>query len=156
MSLLSQVELERRAAALRERLSAPPATSWRPDKRGSDHPRELVGIFIRTEKGLDHGYGEGSCAVVRTLEGLEWKVWFKTALEQQWQRLQVVEGNLVAVRYEGYVDARDGRPGYHAYRLEVDKAPGATAAGLVACDQCSYRDGQHASDCPCNEDAIPF
>src|ERR1700686_2461023 len=54
-SLLDQKELERRAAQLRERLNAPPATSWLPWKQ-EDHPRELVAVAVRQEVGPDRGY----------------------------------------------------------------------------------------------------
>ncbi len=174
-SLLGEEELARRTAALRERLDAPPATSWRPDKEGSGHPVELVGIFVRREKGLDRGYGEGTCAVVRTIEGAEWRVWFKTAIEQQFERLEIAEGDLVAIRYLGFVEPKDGRAGYHNYRVEVDHAPpgagpeqpergpppfaGVDSAGITesqVCDQCGYADLQHAAGCPNDLDSIPF
>jgi hypothetical protein len=150
--LLNEAELARRSAALRERLDAPPATSWKPTKPELGHPRELVGVFVRTELGADRGYGESTAAVLRTLEGAEWKVWLsQTALRDQFERLGATVGDLVAVRYEGLEPAREGRSEYQRYTVAIDK--GSSEPAPLVCEQCGYRDGEHAPGCPSD---VPF
>jgi hypothetical protein len=161
MSLLSQAELEsqieQRAAALRARLDAPPAESWRPEKPELGHARELVGVFQRYEEGQDRGFGKGQCAVLRESSGQDWRVWLRAASKGQFERQLVAAGDLVAIRYEGYVEPRAEKPGYHAFRVEVDRAPAAelapSAVGGLVCEQCGCRDPEHAVGCPAE---VPF
>ena len=69
MSLLSQPELELRAAALRERLNSRPPTSWLPWQQEA-HPRELVGWLCARRSGPTGSYGETPCRVLRDLDGI--------------------------------------------------------------------------------------
>jgi hypothetical protein len=149
-SLLNEAELTRsREAALRARLDAPPAESWRPEK-DPEQPRELVGVFVRREKGQDRGYGEGECAVLRESSGQEWRVWLRTASRAQFERLAIAEGDLVAIRYEGFEPPRGDKPGYHRTNVAVDKGspePAPPAAEALVCEQCGYPEPEHAAGC---------
>ncbi len=170
-SLLDQRELERRAAALRERLNAPLATSWLPWKQ-PEQPRELVGVAVRREVGPDRGYGETPCWVLRALDGTEWRVWLdKQALATQFRRQQVDVGDLVAIAYEGWEEADGENRAHHRFRLECETAPAAATDQPAPfadvgpeeaqpppplCDQCGFADGKHATSCPDDWDSPPF
>jgi hypothetical protein len=124
-------ELERRAHAALER-EFPPA--WSPQKRGSDHPSELVGLVLRVDPrvGPSPTYGTYSAVIeLRATHGKEWTIWCNEggALYAQLVRLRVQPGEVVAVRYGGLRDST-ANPGqsYHHFKLarvEDDDQPAA-------------------------------
>ena len=140
------VEFARRAQALGERLNADPPTSWRPDKPELEHPRVLVGVLVGQESSGPVGYDGRSTtiAVIRTPEQGDWAVWLWTSvLREEFETLSPQPGELVAIRYEGRVEARDGRPAYEKHSVIVDRdgvavewgAPGGETASPDAVEE---------------------
>jgi hypothetical protein len=175
MSALSADDFAERVAALEERVSADPPTTWRPNDTDKAHPRLLVGELVRVDEGHT-AYGPARIVVLRDGDGRDWSVWLLHAvLKQEFAKLRPRIGELVAVKYNGAVEPRDSRAGYESYTVVVDRAddaadwdslegdvepaptsaPAATApAGGASCEQCGYTDPEHAAGCP--NDSIPF
>ena len=160
---MSEGDFATRAAALAERAGAEQAEAWRPSDAHFDHPEVIVGELVDVTA-AHTSYGPTRVVTLRTSEGKEWAVWLvKTVLRQEFEKLQPRRGELVAVRFLGRVDAREGRPAYDAFRVVVDRDDvgdwGASAvedeatAAAARCDQCGYDEPEHAAGCP-NE--IPF
>jgi hypothetical protein len=117
---LHEDDFARRAAALEERATADPPTSWQP--KNAEHPRLIVGVMESREPGPDFGYGPKDVVTVRTLDGERWGIFlFHQVLCEEFDRKRPRPGDLIAVRYEGHVDGGQGASGFEKYRLEVDR-----------------------------------
>jgi hypothetical protein len=84
----SDEELERRAAALRERIEAELPPAWRPDLRAEGHPEQLLGEFVGERVVHGKGYSGGPCTVVviRERDGREHAVWlWHQVLRDEWE-----------------------------------------------------------------------
>jgi hypothetical protein len=140
---LHEDDFAARAAALEERASADPPTTWRPN--GDEHPALIVGVMESREPGPDFGYGPHDVVVLRTPTGARWSVFLMhQVLREEFDRKAPRPGDLVAVKYEGRVQGGQGASGFEKYRLEVDRAgdePAATSTPLVD---------------PADDDSIPF
>lgn len=116
-------EFARRAAVLAERANTEHPTSWRPNA-GKGHPQLLVGVLVRVDD-AHTSYGPARIVVLRDPEGVEWGVWLLHAvLKDEFAQLRPCAGELVAVKYVGRVEGRDGRAGYESYRVAVDRDTG--------------------------------
>jgi hypothetical protein len=169
MSALPADELAARAQALAERVDADPPTTWRPNDPDKAHPRLLVGEFVRLAEGHT-SYGPARIVVLRDGEGRDWSIWLLHAvLKQEFAKLRPRPGELVAVKWNGHVEPRDGRAGYESYTVAVDRdagavdwgfagevEPAATPAGATVCEQCGFAEPAHASGCPNDDDSVPF
>jgi len=104
-------------------------------------------------------------------------VWLWTSvLRAEFERLSPQAGELVAIRYEGRVEARDGRPAYEKHRVIVDRDgagpldwgapadeptpaaehprhPATPPDGALRCEQYGHVEPEHAVGCPAE---LPF
>jgi hypothetical protein len=111
---------DQRAAALRARLDAPPATTWRPDVAAEQHPSLLIGELVSQETGTT-SWGEKRIAVVRDAQGQLWNVWLlHKVLIDEFARQRPAIGEMLAIRYEGRVSPASGAA-YEKYRVMVDR-----------------------------------
>jgi len=112
--------IERRAKEALDR-EYPPA--WMPQKHGTGHPEEIVGLILRIDPrvGPSKTFGTYSAVVeVRTTEGAEWTVWCNEsgALYAQLLRLRLQPGDVVAIRYRGKKQSQSNpNQSYHDFRL---------------------------------------
>lgn len=113
-------ERERR---LREQLDQGFPPSWKPDTPGET----LTGIFVARDVGPTQ-YGPKFIVVLENPSTKErTSVWLlHTALESQFRRAQPNIGELVAIKYEGKVMAKDGKNEYDNWTVMVDR-PAATS-----------------------------
>jgi hypothetical protein len=167
---LREDDFAQRAAALGERATAAHPTTWRPNDPDKQHPQLLVGELVRVDEGHT-SYGPAKIVVLRAPDGVEWGVWLLHAvLKGEFMRLRPRAGELVAIRYLGTVAPRDGRAGYEAYRVVVDRADGAadwdslegepedsapplSQAPAPRCSECGYAEPDHVAGCSAD---IPF
>src|ERR1043166_4976930 len=102
-------EMEERAARLRQQVEQGFPESWKPEKPGET----LVGIFVDHDTGHTP-YGPKRIVVLEDTQTKERRsVWvLHEALQSQFQRARPKIGELVAVRYEGRTNSRDGKNEY--------------------------------------------
>lgn len=124
-------QIEQRAKEQLDR-EFPPA--WNPQKAGSGHPDEIIGLVLRIDPrvGPSATFGTYSAVVeVRTTAGAEWTVWCNEsgALYAQLTRLRIQPGEVIAIRYRGLKDS-SANPGqsYHDFKMvRVDDDDGGPA-----------------------------
>jgi hypothetical protein len=121
--------IEKRASAALDR-EFPPA--WMPQKTGTGHPDQIVGLVLRIDPrvGPSKTFGTYSAVVeVRATDGTEWTVWCNEsgALYAQLFRLRLQPGDVIAIRYRGMKQSQSNpNQSYHDFRLvrvEDDEGP---------------------------------
>jgi hypothetical protein len=179
MSLTAE-DFENRARQLAERVEGDRPESWQPRDAALGHPQVLIGTLIRVDPAqttygptkvvvLRDGAGK---------DWAVWLI--HQVLADEIKRLAPQPGELVAVKYGGTVHRPAPAADYESFRVEVDRADGAVdwdalpavavpaeasehhepappqaaepAGADVArfCEQCGFRDPDHAENC------IPF
>jgi len=165
VSALAHEEYARRAAALNERVDAELPPAWRPDLASGEHPRQILGVFVREQVVYGKGYDGRDVTVLIVDErgaGRRWAVWlFHQVLRDEWAAQRPPAGALVCIRYLGKAEGHDGRAGAHRYRLEIDAGivpldaparPLPPAEDVpVLCVHCGGEHGFHAAGCPADE-----
>jgi hypothetical protein len=122
------------AVSATERLNVPPPEpesededypeSWLPWKV-ADQPRTLVGTVADYSKGPDFGYGPCWICTVTDRCGKPWSVWLsQEVLRRQFEEERPMPGEQLSLRYMGMQDKpKRGGPGYHRFRLTVQRGP---------------------------------
>lgn len=118
--------------------------SWRPGKLAKDAPKgaapdalEIMGTVVRVDRQSVEFQGRVRPVEVLVLathpEGELRAVWaIHKTLAEDVARQGISDGDRVAIRYLGFVEAKDGENKYHAYKLAVRRSTSGIAAPAMA------------------------
>ena len=100
------------------------ADAWMPHKE-PDQPATIVGRYVRGGVTADTGYGPSKVITLREEDGHEWTVrLYGKVLAREWEGAGAEIGDVVAIRYKGEEQTRDGTT-FRNYRVVVMPDPDA-------------------------------
>lgn len=106
------------AQRMRDKLDAGFPDAW----IASDTDREIIGAFLRLEKGNTRFGTAWIVVLADVITGTERAVWLvHTVLRNEFKRAQPKQGEIVAVRYEGMKQPEGTGAPYASYKVAVDR-----------------------------------
>lgn len=98
------------------------ADNWMPH-RESEQPPTIIGLYMRSEEAPDQGYGISEIKTLRERDGREWSVrLYGKVLAREWDAADPQIGEVVAIRYLGEQQTKDGTM-FRAYKVVVSREP---------------------------------